>query len=101
VGEATWRHSLRAVEEGGVVVVSGVTSGPNPPAELNRVFARQLRIVGSTMGTRAELVDLARLLDATGVRPLVDSVWPLAQAREAYARMSAGDVFGKLVLRPG
>jgi len=100
VGEATWGHSLRALEAGGVVVVSGATSGPMPPAELQRVFYRQLRIVGSTMGTRAELVDLVRLLETTGVRPLVDSVLPLSRARDAYARMMAGDLFGKLVLTP-
>jgi len=100
VGEATWGHSLRALEAGGVVVVSGATSGPMPPAELQRVFYRQLRIVGSTMGTRAELVNLVRLLETTGVRPLVDSVLPLSRARDAYARMMAGDLFGKLVLTP-
>jgi len=100
VGEATWGHSLRALEAGGVLVVSGATSGPNPPAELQRVFYRQLRVVGSTMGTRAELVDLVRMLDATGVRPLIDTVLPLDRAPDAYARMAAGDLFGKLVLTP-
>jgi NADPH:quinone reductase-like Zn-dependent oxidoreductase len=100
VGEATWGHSLRALEAGGVVVVAGATSGPNPPAELQRVFYRQLRIIGSTMGTRAELVDLLRLLDTTGMRPPVDGVYRLADARDAYARLEAGEVFGKLVLNP-
>jgi NADPH:quinone reductase-like Zn-dependent oxidoreductase len=77
VGEATWAHSLRALEPGGTVVVSGATSGPNPPADLARVFYRQLSIVGSTMGTRDELVRLVRLLEATGVRPLIDEVFAL------------------------
>jgi NADPH:quinone reductase-like Zn-dependent oxidoreductase len=98
VGEATWSHSLRALEPGGVVVVSGATSGPNPPADLARVFYRQLRVVGSTMGTRDELVSLTRLLDASGVRPLIDDVLPMADARGAFERMVAGDLFGKLVL---
>jgi NADPH:quinone reductase-like Zn-dependent oxidoreductase len=98
VGEATWSHSLRALEPGGVVVVSGATSGPNPPADLARVFYRQLRVVGSTMGTRDELVRLSRLLDATGVRPLIDDVLPLTEARTAFERMVTGDLFGKLVL---
>jgi NADPH:quinone reductase-like Zn-dependent oxidoreductase len=98
VGEATWSHSLRALEPGGVVVVSGATSGPNPPADLARVFYRQLRVVGSTMGTRDELVRLSRLLDATGVRPLIDDVLPMAEARTAFERMVTGDLFGKLVL---
>jgi NADPH:quinone reductase-like Zn-dependent oxidoreductase len=98
VGEATWSHSLKALEPGGVVVVSGATSGPNPPADLARVFYRQLRVVGSTMGTRDELVRLSRLLDATGVRPLVDDVLPMTEARTAFERMVTGDLFGKVVL---
>ena len=98
VGEATWRHSLRSVVPGGVVVVAGATSGPDPPAELNRVFFRQLGVLGSTMGTRDELVRLMGMLEATGVRPLVDSTRPLSAAREAYARLAEGETFGKLVL---
>jgi NADPH:quinone reductase-like Zn-dependent oxidoreductase len=98
VGEATWAHSLRAVRPGGSVVVSGATSGRDPSAELNRVFALQLRIHGSTMGTRTELLRLVSLCEQTGVRPLIDSVLPMEQAREAFERMAAGDLFGKIVL---
>jgi NADPH:quinone reductase-like Zn-dependent oxidoreductase len=98
VGEATWAHSLRALEPGGVVVVSGATSGPNPPADLNRVFFRQLEVVGSTMGTRDELARLLRLVDATGIRPLIDDVLPMTEARTAFERMAQGELFGKLVL---
>jgi NADPH:quinone reductase-like Zn-dependent oxidoreductase len=98
VGAATWDHSLKSLEMGGTVVVAGATSGSEPPADLRRVFFRQLRVVGSTMGTRGELVALLRLLDATGVRPVVDSVRPLADAREAFARLASGETFGKLVL---
>jgi len=100
VGQATWAHSLRALEPGGTIVVSGATSGPNPPADLARVFYRQLSVVGSTMGTRAELVRLLGLLDATGVRPLIDGVFALTDAPAAFARLLEGEVFGKLVLRP-
>ncbi|MCK9875800.1 zinc-binding dehydrogenase [Frankia sp. Ag45/Mut15] len=100
VGAATWGHSLRALRPGGRIVVSGATSGPNPPAELNRVFFQQLSVVGSTMGSRDELVDLLALLVRTGIRPPVQQVWPLARARDAFARLAAGDVFGKLVLTP-
>jgi NADPH:quinone reductase-like Zn-dependent oxidoreductase len=98
VGAATWSHSLKSLRPGGTLVVSGATSGPNPPAELNRVFFLQLRVVGSTMGTRQELLQLAQMLDVTGVRPLVDRVLPLADAREAFALLASGDVFGKVVL---
>ena len=101
VGAATWGHSLRSVEAGGTVVVAGATSGFDPPAELQRVYFRQLRIQGTTMGTRSELRELVRMLVATGVRPVVDSTYPLAEARRAYERMAAGDVFGKLVLTTG
>jgi NADPH:quinone reductase-like Zn-dependent oxidoreductase len=98
VGEATWGHSLRSLEAGGTVVVSGATTGPNPPADLQRVFFRQLRIVGSTMGTRRELDALVRMLAATGVRPLIDETFPLADGARAYQRLAEGEVFGKLVL---
>lgn len=98
VGEATFAHSLRSVQPGGTIVVSGATTGWNPPAELNRVFARQLRVLGSTMGTREELVDLVRFLTDTGIRPPVDAEFALADARAAYARLADGEAFGKLVL---
>jgi D-arabinose 1-dehydrogenase-like Zn-dependent alcohol dehydrogenase len=87
------------VRPGGTVVVSGATSGAAPPAELTRVFARQIG-VGSTMGTRGELEGLLRFCVATGVRPLVDSVRPLADARSAFEALAAGEVMGKLVLVP-
>jgi NADPH:quinone reductase-like Zn-dependent oxidoreductase len=98
VGEATWSHSLKALRPGGTVVVCGATSGFNPPAELNRVFFLQLRVVGSTMGTRAELGRLLQLCETTGVRPVVDSVVPLAQARDGFARLLDPDLFGKVVV---
>lgn len=101
VGEATWAHSLRSLEAGGTIVVSGSTSGPNPPAELQRVFYKQLSVVGSTMGTRDELANLVGLLDATGTRPLVDDTYDLTDAPKAFARMADGDVFGKLVMTHG
>jgi NADPH:quinone reductase-like Zn-dependent oxidoreductase len=98
VGDATWSHSLRSLRPGGTVVVSGATSGPNPPADLNRVFFLQLSVVGSTMGTRDELADLLALLERTGTKPLIDTVRPLSDARAAFEQMAAGDTFGKLVL---
>jgi NADPH:quinone reductase-like Zn-dependent oxidoreductase len=100
VGEATWSHSLRALRPGGTLVVSGATSGPNPPADLTRVFFLQLRIIGSTMGTRDELERVARFCEVTGVRPSIDAVLPLADARDAFGRMADGELFGKLVLTP-
>jgi NADPH:quinone reductase-like Zn-dependent oxidoreductase len=100
VGEATWKHSLRALRPGGTIVVSGSTSGPNPPADLQRVFFLQLNVVGSTMGTRDELAQLARLLETTGIRPQIDRQLPLSDARDGFAALAAGDVFGKIVFTP-
>jgi NADPH:quinone reductase-like Zn-dependent oxidoreductase len=98
VGAATWNHSLRSLKQGGTVVISGATSGPDPTStELNRVFFLQLRIIGSTMGTRAELERLLRFCETTGVRPVVDSVLPLERARDGFARMATGDLVGKVV----
>ena len=100
VGEATWKHSLRALRPGGTIVVSGATSGQAPAAELQRVFFLQLNIVGSTMGTRDELTRLARLCETSAVRPEIDRVLPLADARDGFAALASGDVFGKIVFRP-
>jgi NADPH:quinone reductase-like Zn-dependent oxidoreductase len=100
VGEATWKHSLRALRPGGTIVVSGATSGDAPSAELRRVFFLQLNVIGSTMGTRDELDAVARLLDTTGIRPEIDRVLALGDARKGFAAMASGDVFGKIVFRP-
>jgi NADPH:quinone reductase-like Zn-dependent oxidoreductase len=97
VGQATWAHSLKSLRPGGRVVVSGATSGAVPPADLNRVFFLQLSVIGSTMGTRDQLARLARFLEQTGVRPHIDRTLPLTDAREGFAAMAEGDLFGKIV----
>ena len=98
VGKATWSHSVKALRPGGTIVISGTTSGPNPDnAELTRVFFLQLRVIGSTMGTRAELAALTELLDVSGVRPVIDRVLPLEQAADGFAAMATGDLFGKVI----
>jgi NADPH:quinone reductase-like Zn-dependent oxidoreductase len=98
VGAATWSHSVKSLRPGGSIVISGATSGPNPPAELTRIFFLELRVVGSTMGTKEELAGLLSLCATTGVRPVIDTVLPLTQAREGFERMEKGDLFGKVVL---
>jgi NADPH:quinone reductase-like Zn-dependent oxidoreductase len=98
VGAATWTHSLRSLRPGGTLVISGATSGPNPDnTELNRIFFLQLRVIGSTMGTSTELGRLVSFLDATGTKPLIDRTLPMSDAREGFAAMNSGDVFGKVV----
>ena len=98
VGRATWGHSIRALRPGGRIVISGTTSGPDlDDAELTRIFFLQLSVIGSTMGTRTELAGLVNLLDSTGARPVIDRVMPMTEARDGFAAMAAGDVFGKIV----
>jgi NADPH:quinone reductase-like Zn-dependent oxidoreductase len=97
VGAATWGYSVKALKPGGTIVTCGATSGANPPAELSRVFFLQLNVVGSTMGTRDELVRLLRFCETTGVRPVIDETLPLVQARDGFARLAEGYVFGKIV----
>lgn len=99
VGAATWSHSLRSLRPGGRIVVAGATSGSQPPADLSRVFFLQLSVIGSTMGTREELAQLISLCQVTGIRPLIDHVYPLADAAEALRQVASGDLFGKIVLR--
>jgi NADPH:quinone reductase-like Zn-dependent oxidoreductase len=97
VGEATWRHSVRSLKPGGTLVVSGATTGDSPTAELSRVFFLQLSVVGSTMGTRDELERLIRFCIEKNVRPMIDRVLPLEQAREGFQAMLDGSLVGKIV----
>jgi NADPH:quinone reductase-like Zn-dependent oxidoreductase len=102
VGEATWARSLNAARPEGRIVVCGATSGPNPPAALHRVWWKQLAILGSTMGTREDFQGAYDLIAAGKAKPVVDEVFPLAEARAAHERMEAGEQLGKIVLRiPG
>lgn len=100
VGEATWSHSMRSLRPGGRIVICGATSGPNPPADLNRLFFLQLEVVGSTMGTRDEFESLVKFLGDTGLRPQIQQVFSLEETDKAIALMAAGDVRGKLVIVP-
>jgi zinc-binding alcohol dehydrogenase/oxidoreductase len=99
VGEATWARSLASARTGGRIVVCGATSGPNPPAALHRIWWRELEIYGSTMGTPADFKGAYDLIAAGKARPVIDSVFPLAEARAAHERMERGDQLGKIVLR--
>jgi D-arabinose 1-dehydrogenase-like Zn-dependent alcohol dehydrogenase len=97
VGEATWSHSMRALRPGGIIVCSGATSGPDPGADLQRLFFLQLRVVGSTMGTRDELADLLRFCDATGIRPAIGAELPMESAEVGFKQMLDGATAGKIV----
>lgn len=98
VGEATWKTTLAAVKPAGRVVVCGATSGPNPPAQLHRFWWKQLTLFGSTMGSRADFLGAYELIRSGRARVHVDSVFPLAEASAAHARLEAGEQLGKIVL---
>jgi NADPH:quinone reductase-like Zn-dependent oxidoreductase len=98
VGEATWRTSLEVAAPGGRITVCGATSGPNPPAALHRVWWKQLSILGSTMGTKADFEGAYALIADGRARPVVDEVVPLSEIRAAHARLEAGEQLGKIVL---
>ncbi|MGN9785780.1 zinc-binding dehydrogenase [Nonomuraea sp. ZG12] len=97
VGQATWDHSLKSLKPGGRIVVCGATSGAAPAADLNRVFFLQLSVAGSTMGTRDQLQRLAVFLEQTGLRPVIDRTLPLTEARDGFAALHEGDIFGKII----
>jgi NADPH:quinone reductase-like Zn-dependent oxidoreductase len=96
-GQATWAHSVRALKPGGKIIVSGATTGDAPPAELTRVFFLQLSVIGSTMGTRDELERLMRFCVEQQLRPVIDTTMALTDARQGFAAMLAGELFGKAV----
>jgi NADPH:quinone reductase-like Zn-dependent oxidoreductase len=98
IGQVTWSHSVRALKPGGTIVISGATTGDAPPAELTRIFFQQLSVVGSTMGTREELERLVRFCVERDIRPAIDRVLPVTEAREGIAAIQAGGVNGKIVL---
>jgi NADPH:quinone reductase-like Zn-dependent oxidoreductase len=97
VGDATWSHSMRALRPGGVIVVSGSTSGPNPGADLQRLFFLQLRVVGSTMGTHDELADLLTFVADAGIVPEIGLELPMEKAADGFRAMLDGHTAGKIV----
>jgi NADPH2:quinone reductase len=99
VGEATWKRSLDAARPAGRVCVCGATTGPNPPANLHRIWWKQLTVYGSTMGSKEDFEAVYDLVASGRVVPVVDTVFPLADAAAAHERLEAGEQLGKIVLR--
>lgn len=97
VGEATWSHSMRSLKPGGVLVVSGSTSGPNPSADLQRLFFLQMRVIGSTMGTRDELANLLAFVANSDIAPEIGLELPMERAEEGFRAMLDGETAGKIV----
>jgi NADPH:quinone reductase-like Zn-dependent oxidoreductase len=101
VGEATWERSLRALGKRGRLVSCGGTSGPMVQTDVRRLFWNQWTIMGSTMGNDAEFDAVVQLFRAGRLAPVVDSVFPLEDGRQAYERLASGEQFGKVVVRVG
>ena len=98
VGADTWATSLGVLRPAGRVVVCGATSGPNPPANLHRLWWKQLTVYGSTMGTRTDFEAVFELVTSGRAKPVIDEVLPLSEARTAHERMERGEQLGKIVL---
>ncbi|WP_431932826.1 zinc-binding dehydrogenase [Micromonospora sp. RP3T] len=98
VGAATFDHSLKSAAPMARIVVSGATAGHEPTVNLRRVFAMQLEILGTSMGTPDELTELLAFCAEHGVRPVVDRVVPFSDISDAFARLHSGEVFGKVVV---
>jgi NADPH:quinone reductase-like Zn-dependent oxidoreductase len=98
VGEATWKRSLDAARAAGRICVCGATTGPNPPANLHRLWWKQLTVYGSTMGTKEDFEGVYDLVTSERAVPIVDRTFPLAEAAAAHERLEAGEQLGKIVL---
>ena len=98
VGEATWSGSMRSLARGGRLITCGATTGWNGSVDLRALFAKQLTIRGSYMGTKGELMRVARLFFEGRLAPVVDRIYPLAEAAAAQTRLDASAQFGKIVL---
>ncbi|BBH64610.1 Zn-dependent oxidoreductase [Actinoplanes sp. OR16] len=98
VGEPTFAHSMKCAAPGARIVVCGATAGHRTEVDLRRVFAMQLEILGSSMGTPEELAALLGLVDAGTVRPVIDTTFGFGDLRPAFERLDSGEVFGKVVI---
>ncbi len=99
VGAAVWSAAMKSLVRGGRLVTCGATTGDQPPADLRRIFIRQLQILGSTLGNFDEFRDLLNLVARTGLRPIIDSEFSLDQTHAALDRLESGAQFGKVAIR--
>lgn len=99
VGAAVWSSAMKSLVRGGRLVTCGATSGDQPPADIRRIFIRQLQILGSTLGNFDEFRDLLSLVERSGLRPVIDSEFTLDQAHAALDRLESGEQFGKIAIR--
>jgi len=100
VGAATWDESVRSLKAGGTLVTCGATTGPNVGVDLRHLFARQLSLLGSYMGTMGELHEVLKHVFAGRLKPVVDRAFPLKDLRAAHDHMEKSQMFGKIVVNP-
>jgi len=100
VGAATWDESVKSLKSGGTLVTCGATTGPNVALDLRHLFARQLTLLGSYMGTMGELHEVLRHVFAGRLKPVVDRVFPLSELRAAHEYLEGSQMFGKIVVNP-
>jgi NADPH:quinone reductase-like Zn-dependent oxidoreductase len=100
VGAATWEESVKCLKPAGTLVTCGATTGPNVGIDLRFLFSRQLRLLGSYMGTMGELQEVLGHVFAGRLRPVVDRVFPLQDLRAAHEYLEGSQMFGKVVVMP-
>jgi len=100
VGGDTFKTALQLLRKGGRMVTCGATTGPMVDIDLRHIFIKQQSILGSTMGSRADLLAITRLMELGRMKPVVDVVLPMPQIREAHALLEERKHFGKVVLTP-
>jgi NADPH:quinone reductase-like Zn-dependent oxidoreductase len=100
VGAATWDESVKSLRTGGTLVTCGATTGPDVAVDLRYLFARQLRLLGSYMGTMGELHEVLKHVFAGRLKPVVDHAFPLNEIRAAHEHLERSQMFGKIVVNP-
>jgi NADPH:quinone reductase-like Zn-dependent oxidoreductase len=99
VGKVLHARCIQSLAQGGVLTICGATTGSNPETVLGDIFWKQLSILGSSMGNMDEFREVTALFHANRLAPVVDTVFPSSQVAQAYARLQAGEQFGKVVIR--
>ena len=100
IGADTWVRSLRSARRGGRVLTCGATTGFAPQTDLRQIFFRQIQVLGSTMGSHREFLDVMKCVFRGQLKPVIDRVLPLSEARKGHELIESRAVFGKIVLTP-
>jgi NADPH:quinone reductase-like Zn-dependent oxidoreductase len=99
VGEAVWSDALKSLVRGGRLITCGATSGDSPPADLRRIFIRQLQVIGSTLGSLSEFLDLISFISRHQIKPYVDKTFALDDVHRAFDYLESSRQFGKVAIK--